>query len=914
MPDRSDVADPTLRDHEAATEAPAPTAAQLPDGQDHRLTDAYRRLADGAVSLLCLDVFDTLLWRRVPRPSDAFVLLARRLADKGYLSTWHTPVSFRRLRMAAELRAREDALRRHHGTEVSLREIWAFLAPSVLDGVDPEVAVDVEVNLEHEITIADLDVADLARSAWEQGVRVALVSNTYFSAQQLAVIIDRPELETLRLASIYASSDHGVHKANGLWPVVVGDAGVAPGRILHIGDDPQSDVAVPASLGVRTLHLPYLDAGLAGVMEREGSQVAADAALSEIFVDEHDGDSGLTGLRAKTVARAALSSRDDDLAVSWRYGAAVCGPVLAGFADWVHRRLEEQRVSTGWCLMREGELLAEMVNRVEMVRSSGITARPLWASRYLTARAALQRGDIHELRAALMVRRIRPTVGEFLTNLGLSLAEVPEARGVVSKRMEQQDFVEDLLGTLTGTDQLRSRIVAEAAAARQRLLRYLRSEVGEPDVLALVDLGWAATIQGHLASVLASAGWPTRTIGLYLATNRGTVNRALDGLHIEGFLTQNGEPGRALDQISRSPEVIEQLCLAPTGSILDFDAEGQPILDDTAVDPVQAVSKLTAQQGVRDFQTEWLRYERRASGWRRPTGSERPNLLEILRASIIKPTGEEARVFGGWTHEDNFGAGHRSRIVADDLGPLVPYLGPPDLAEMTIREAFWPAGLAAQYDPILAAAAAAVADGRVSGQIFEPTRRPRHLECYAQGPDAESGWHAGQRRPLRINRNGLSYARLSLPYPGIHCLRIDPCDQAAMFRLDWIELALSIEGRLDAVHLRYETEEDWAGLTYHRCRWLYDGVVVGFDDDPQVYFPLAGRAPGLITAVEVQVAMAVLPLPATDRHVDLDAADYRSTLVRAAAKVTAEAASGGWSAVARGALRSARRSATSRFG
>jgi len=813
--------------------------------------------------------------------------------------------------MAAEARARRERSARGHGTEVSLREIWAILAPAVLDDVDPEIAVQAEVNLEHEITIADLDVADLARSAGGQGLPIALVSNTYFNAQQLATIVDRPELECLRLATIFSSSDHGVHKANGLWDVAVSALGVPPGRILHIGDDAESDVERPARLGVRTVHLPRLEKNLAAIMAREGSLASEEIALSSVFVHDYDGDAGLTGLRAKTVARADHTALGTDLAASWRYGATVCGPVLSGFADWVHRRLVDQDLTTAWCLMREGELLAELIGRVGMVRSSGVTAHPLWASRFLTSRAALHRGDDAELRS-LLVRRIRPTVQEFLTNLGLGISEVPDMVGRAGQRMDQEGIVEDLLGTLANTDQLRARILAESSAARQRLLSYLHLVVGEPDVIALVDLGWGATIQRNLATVLETAGWPTKTVGLYLATNRASIDRALDALHIEGFLTQNGEPAWAIDQIGRSPEIIEQLCLATTGSILDFDSSGTPILDVAPGDPVQAVSKLTAQQGVRDFQSEWLRYERRASGWRRPAGSEQINLMEILRTSITKPTPEEARVFGSWNHEDNFGGGHRSRIVADDLGPVIPYIGPPDLAEMTMREAFWPAGLAAHYDPVLAAAASAVADGRVSGLIFEPSRPPLRFGCHVQGPDPGSGWHGGQTRSLRINRNGLSYARLTLHHPEIHTLRLDLCDQVAMVRLDWIDLALYSSGNAEPHHIRLEGEKDLAGLVYHGCRWLYAGVLMAFAPDPQIHLPVAKRAPGRIDAVEVQVGLAVLPLPPTGQHLDLDTATFNTTLVRMTAKIRAEAANGGWPAVARGVMRTARRSALDR--
>jgi len=75
---------------------------------------------------------------------------------------------------------------------------------------------------------------------------------------------------------------------------------------------------------------------------------------------------------------------------------------------------------------------------------------------------------------------------------------------------------------------------------------------------------------------------------------------------------------------------------------------------------------------------------------------------------------------------------------------------------------------------------------------------------------------------------------------------------------------------------------------------------------------VAKRAPGRIDAVEVQVGLAVLPLPPTGQHLDLDTATFNTTLVRMTAKIRAEAANGGWPAVARGVMRTARRSALDR--
>jgi hypothetical protein len=88
---------------------PNPSSALAPldlTVYDARLAELGREICDSRTKLVSLDCFDTLIWRRVPKPSDLFWLLGRRLADLGLLARGVTPDLFGQLRMAAEAMAR----------------------------------------------------------------------------------------------------------------------------------------------------------------------------------------------------------------------------------------------------------------------------------------------------------------------------------------------------------------------------------------------------------------------------------------------------------------------------------------------------------------------------------------------------------------------------------------------------------------------------------------------------------------------------------------------------------------------------------------------------------------------------------------------------------------------------------------
>jgi FMN phosphatase YigB (HAD superfamily) len=876
----------------------------LPDGEDTRLRSARALIEDEAVSVLSLDVFDTLLWRQVPRPTDAFYLLGCRLKEQKVLRDWVDPQGFRRLRIQAEWRARQRRREAGGGEEVALHDIYAEFARNLYEG-EPGLLEEAEVRLECDITVPDLDIAALADLAVSRGCRLILVSNTYLRRSQLARLVQRPEVPALVSATIYPSSAYGVHKANGLWDVVLRDLGVAPNRVLHVGDDPDSDVHVPATRGVRVAHFRRNDAEGDAVLRREGALPPELVNPSGLVVHPVFGDHGITALRNKVVAKADLAEMPTTIAAAWRYGAQVLGPVLTGFADWVHEWAVANGERTLWCLMREGEFLADLINRVAAERRSEVTAVPIWLSRHATTRASLYRADEAELRS-LLSRRVRPTVSEFLTTLGLGLGEVPELRAVANRRLDDPRLVDDVLGRVAGNAHLRQRIIEESVAARQRLLGYLLRTVGDARVLPLVDLGWGGTIQTQLDTTLAVAGVPVRTIGLYLATNEGCTTRVLDGREMHGYLTAFGEPAGGSQLIARSPEVLEQVSLASTGSLIDFTEGGEPVLDSSVPPADQLMSKLATQRGVKAYQIEWLRYRpllAEGGHWAPPADTMAPALLSTLVQSIIHPTGTEARTFGAWTHEDNFGAESREAIIPERLGRVAPYLTPPDLLAMRTTDVYWPMGLATHSDPVLASLTSAVLSGELHESAFDADRSASHMELYH---DWGAGYAGPARARIRHNRNGLSYARFALEHPGMMALRLDPIDRPAVVRIDWIEIAGMLEGGA-MTRTRLETERDFAALTYGGCRWLFEGVLLSVGPDPQIHLPLAHLVGGPMYSVDVQVAFAAVELPQPAAGVDLSPADFGTTVLRTASKVRAELAVGGVHSVTGGARRVARR-------
>src|ERR1700744_6322290 len=92
---------------------------------DHRLAELDAALRQPGVSVLSLDCFDTLLWRRGPKPADAFMLLGGEMRERGALAGGISASTFARMRATAEQIARHRKLSETGSHEINLGDIYA---------------------------------------------------------------------------------------------------------------------------------------------------------------------------------------------------------------------------------------------------------------------------------------------------------------------------------------------------------------------------------------------------------------------------------------------------------------------------------------------------------------------------------------------------------------------------------------------------------------------------------------------------------------------------------------------------------------------------------------------------------------------------------------------------------------------
>src|SRR5688572_29667653 len=142
-----------------------------------------------------------------------------------------------------------------------------------------------------------------------------------------------------------------------------------------------------------------------------------------------------------------------------------------------------------------------------------------------------------------------------------------------------------------------------------------------------------------LQQILHASGREIGIVGLYLLTHEGAARAAsAASMYSRGFLGEFGAPEETAKTITRSPEILEQLCMPDHGAQIGFDAELRPILSEATHDRLQMVEARALRHGVESFQREWARYRAAMPGKLPPFAGAGYALRPLLMRLLLAPT------------------------------------------------------------------------------------------------------------------------------------------------------------------------------------------------------------------------------------------------------------------------------------
>lgn len=717
---------------------------------DIRLTGIYNAIQQKEISVLSIDIFDTLLWRRIPLPEDLFILLGQRLKQEGWLIDAVIPEVFADLRMKGARLARmkksnisvTDKVGRRKKVslaEVTLHEIYWELGAlfkkitveefvegkkGILNESDIDEPIAQEILYEKQLTEWDTNIVQLIQYAADAGIQVVLVSDTYFEKRHLIEILDRPYLNAKKpilsyISKIYPSCEYGVSKGGGLFDDMLKDLDIPAKKILHVGDNLKADVKAAQKAGLLASHYPKLDAELQEVLVRELSE---DIAERKNYLDPQFGDFGLTALRSRVSFSGEIQQIPDARErFFWLYGARILGPITTAFAHWLYKRAQELGESKIYCMMRDGHLYAETLNRMaKCYPNYPLEPIQLWLSRRYVTSACVMFGNAEEVYSLLAVHpSIAFTLESFCQSLGIDVDSVKALSKDRYQRLNGELIQKKFAKRISSYPALRQQIVATATIRRKRLMKYLNSIIDLKNTkrILIADVGWIGTIQSALKMALAMEGFNIEVHGLYEGIYEKADIGLLRGSVREGYLLKCGQPRWVELSIRDGMYAFEVAHHPNTGSLSDIDDSGDVIIGSSYLPESQQNEIKRLQQGIYAFCDLYTKYrELGALNWDPSSETLIGQLQHILARCTSFPTRSEAIQFSPWMHQHS-----KDATTLQELGINTYY-------ENFVKE-ITPSGLRDQYELLWTSIFPAKIDPHLSKALQQLIIHRFPMEC-----------------------------------------------------------------------------------------------------------------------------------------------------------------------------------------
>ena len=600
--------------------------------------------------LLSLDIWDTLLYRRC-HPDEVKIASARFLFVNYHLRlrvAYRDVMSLYKARRVGEDASSLTSDFEYRFEDAALRWVeMVFEAGTPRETLQSVVKELERYELAMEVRTSYVNTAMTDFLNHEDHPPVTLVSDFYMSGKFMLQLLQAKGLEH-SFVRLYCSSDYVENKRSGtLFQRVVRDFALAPGDILHIGDNKKSDVESAHAEGLNAVHYRSskheMERGRADRML--SARLAADLGpLNHALVEQlnHISDN----LYGQTAAGALQ-----------RLGFR-CAPLAIGFVLHIIERARLFGVDKLFFFTREGVFFKKLYEAVVAHDPYGCRypeAILLDVSRIATFAPSIQTWTDSELMRLWSLYSTQSPAG-FTRSLNLD--------HLLSERLFQQGGVDfnqpiefpwldsDFMKIVMG--QAFTQFAQESISRQRGLLRAYLAQSGfdvTQKVNVVVDIGWRGSIQDNISKLCAG-----HVHGCYLALFGFLNPQPLNSSKSAWLFDQNVAKPQ-LQEIEVAP--IEMLFNSLGGSVSGYQKSSDGVVraernSNEAEDKTFTSSTFLIQEGIIAAVSDCIDFvsvrgltsgDMLHAGW---------NAFENL---LKTPPPEFAAAFFGLCHNEVFGTG-----------------------------------------------------------------------------------------------------------------------------------------------------------------------------------------------------------------------------------------------------------------
>lgn len=350
---------------------------------DGRLNDLHAQIIDENIECISFDIFDTLVVRPFLRPVDLF-----RFLDKEYRKENVGGVEFSEMRETAEVIARN---KQHEENslieEITLDDIYKVIHEVYyIDNKILNKLKNIECDLEVRFCEKRNTAFNLYQLALNCNKKIVCTSDMYLPLEVIKKILDKNGYKNID--KIYLSSEVRKTKATGsLYNYVISDLKIDADKIIHIGDNFESDYEVPIKKGINAVHFykatnVFLDKELTNGLGQLFN-------MSFPFWQDNKESTQFMGIRTMIAVIAnkyfdnpfrPFNKKTDFNADPYLIGYYALGMYIFGISNWLLKNTCNKNDKISF-MARDGYLIMEAYNKLSKIYSNVPKSEYMYVSR-----------------------------------------------------------------------------------------------------------------------------------------------------------------------------------------------------------------------------------------------------------------------------------------------------------------------------------------------------------------------------------------------------------------------------------------------------------------------------------------------------------------------------------------------------
>jgi len=612
--------------------------------------------------VISFDIFDTLIERPFTKPTDLFRLLDEKVAK----FTNNKIVSFSMIRSYIERRLKNELKEKTTHTflslkkykqEVTLDEIYlAIQKEMALSDNEREEIKKLEIENEMYYLLPKSDMIDFFNYAIKKGKRVILVSDMYLPENVIIDILKKNLI--FGYEKLYLSSTIKLTKHTGdLFPYVLNDMNINAKNLLHIGDNPHGDQKMPWKYKITT-HL----------IKKNLDFFYQNKKMNQLFWNKRNqltiGESAVLGLITRKHFNNTFKNYFNDTHFNqstYNLGYIGLGWMFYSFTTWLIEEAMRDNIDTLYFLSRDGLIMKKVYDIVKCEYINPPKSVYLYASRRACQVAAIETST--DIVNVLNTNFTNTTIEIlFLNKFGIDIGDIENIENILESYNYKLDSIvkiSDRENLISFSLKIQSSILRRAKKERESYLEYLNTMHLSSGKNAIVDIGYAGTMQKSLMKLIKINQLGGYYFMTFLEAKKLTENFNI----VKGYAGDFVNKAHSTHPICKLGLLFEVVFSNTEGSLLYFE-EGKPVLEKTTNEDARKRLITLSNKGIVNFSLDFCKVFKK--DLKQFTFDNFGPML-IFIDFLTTPSGRDTDIMVGVNFDDSFGTTHM-RYMLPNIG------------------------------------------------------------------------------------------------------------------------------------------------------------------------------------------------------------------------------------------------------